>query len=37
MDEGNYMIIPENSPLAKTSVQLDDGRLLYTGDEGTWI
>lgn len=37
MDEGNYMIIPENSPLTKTSVQLDDGRLLFTGDEGTWI
>lgn len=37
MDEGNYLIIPANSPLAKMSTQLDDGRLLFTGDEGTWI
>ena len=37
MDKGNYMIIQENSPLTKMSTQLDDGRLLFTGDEGTWI
>lgn len=37
MDEGNYMIIPEKSPLSKMSTQLDDGRLLFIGDEGTWI
>ena len=37
MDERNYMIIPENYPLSKMSTQLDDGRLLFTGDEGTWI
>ena len=37
MDEGNYMIIPEKSPLATMSTRLEDGRLLFTGDEGTFI
>ena len=37
MDEGDYMIVSENSPLAKLSKRMEDGRLLFQGDEGTFI
>ena len=37
LDEGKYMIVSEDSPLAPLAQRLEDGRLLFTGDEGTWI
>ena len=37
MDEGTYMIVSKDSPLAKSSTPTEDGKLLYSGDEGTWI
>ena len=34
LDEGNYMIVPQGFP---GSIQLEDGRWLFIGDEGSWI